>query len=519
MNLGFHLTRSAMWFSDRIALVDEKIRLSYAELNKRVNCLANELLALGLKKGDRVALFSRNRYQLLEGAFAIYKAGLVEVPLNARLSIQELEEMLKNSETSALILSDEFIEDIEKARSRFPTVKHYIATSDAPPSMLDYETLIREGSISEPKIVVGMDDLASLNYTSGTTGVLKAVMLSHRNRICQAKKHMLVPGIDIDQNSVMCHVTPVTHASSSMVLPIIWRGGCNLILKGFDVEALLKTIERERVTHILLVPTMLNFIMANPALKSYDLTSIRTIVYAASPMPVERIKKALEIFGPVLIQCYGLTETSALVTFLSKEDHLHLDDPMRMKRLASAGVPSIECDVRIVNEHGEDIKPGDVGEIIEKGEDTMIGYWKALDLTSQTLRDGWLHTKDMATVDENGYIYIVDRKFDMIISGGFNIYPSEVENVLYEHPAIFEAAVIGVPDDQWGESVKAVVILKEGTKVTEEELIEHCKKRLASYKKPGSVDFVMEIPKNSSGKIMRRQIREKYWAGQERMVH
>jgi acyl-CoA synthetase (AMP-forming)/AMP-acid ligase II len=236
-------------------------------------------------------------------------------------------------------------------------------------------------------------------------------------------------------------------------------------------------------------------------------------------MPVARVKEAVKIFGPVLIQNYGCHEASALITYLSKEDHVFEGDPRRTKRLASAGVPSMESDVRVVNEKGQDVKPGEVGEIIERGDDTMIGYWRDPELTAETIIDGWLHTRDMATVDEDGYIYIVDRKSDMIISGGFNIYPFEVEEVLYRHAAVFEAAVISVPDDQWGEAVKAVVVLKKGAVASEEELIEHCKQHLATYKKPKSVDFVTELPKNAYGKVMRRVLRERYWYGQERMVH
>ncbi len=519
MDMGMHLRRSAVWYAGRTAVVYKGNRFTYRELNQRVNSLANRLISLGVKKGDRVAYLSPNCHQLIEAAYAAYKAGMVEVPLNFRLSMGELVHMLNNSESSVLILGEEFIAGIEAARPQIQTVKHYISLTKTPPSMLDYETLVGEGSPSEPDVEIAPDDIASLNYTSGTSGTLKAAMLSHRNRICHAKKQLLTPGMDIDENSVMCHVGPLGHASAAMILPTIWRGGCNLLLEGFDVEVLLETIEKEKVTHLMLVPTMINFMLAHPRLKECDLSSIRTIAYGASPMAVERIKEAIDIFGPVLIQVYGLTETSAQVTYLSKENHLLDDDPKKIRRLASAGIPSIECEVRIVDENGEDVGPGEVGEIIERGDDTMLGYWKDPELTARTLRNGWVHTKDMARMDEDGYVYIVDRKFDMIISGGFNIYPSEVENVLYKHPAVFEASVIGVPDDLWGESVKAVVVLKEGMTATAEELIAHCKEHLASFKKPKSVEFIKELPKNPYGKILRRKLREQYWAEQKRMVH
>jgi acyl-CoA synthetase (AMP-forming)/AMP-acid ligase II len=378
MNMGLHLRRAAVWFRDRIAVVYEGNRFTYRELNQRVNSLANSLISQGVKKGDRVAYLSANRHQVIEAAYASYKAGLVEVPLNFRLSMGELVHMLNNSESNVLILGEEFIEAVEAARPQIQTVKHYISMTKTPPSMHDYESLVSEGSPSEPDVEVTADDIASLNYTSGTSGTLKAAMLSHRNRICHAKKQLLMPGIDIDKNSIMCHIGPLGHASAAMILPTIWRGGCNLILGGFDVEVLLETIEKERVTHLMLVPTMINFMLAHPSLKKYDLSSIRTIAYGASPMAVERIKEAIDIFGPVLTQLYGLTETSAQVTFLSKEDHLLEGDPKKLKRLASAGIPSIECEVRVVNEKGQDVGPGEVGEIIDAVMTRWSGTGKTL---------------------------------------------------------------------------------------------------------------------------------------------
>lgn len=487
--------------------------------DERVNRLANALLSLGLQKGERVALLSLNRHQLVEGIYGCYKSGLVRVALNARLSIQELIYMLNDSEPSVVILGPEFINQIAHAYFEIKTVRYYIAISNAPTSMIDYEEFLSKASPEEPKIEVGLDDSGYFNYTAGTTGILKAAILSHRNRICLAKKILLAPDTEILRDSVMCHVGAITHASGGMILPFIMRGGCNVIMERFDIKLLLETIQEEKVSHLFVVPTMLNFIMDYPDLKRYDLRSIKTIFYGGSPMPVEKIKLALQIFGPVLIQIYGQTETSSAITFLSKEDHLFEGDPKRLRRLSSAGVPSIECNVRVVDERGEDVKTGLMGEIIERGDDTMLGYWKDPELTAKTIRKGWIYTGDLGIVDEDGYIYIVDRKSDMIISGGLNIYPSEVEKVLQEHPAISDTTVFGVPDEQWGESVMAVIVLKEGMSVKKEEIIDYCKQRLASYKKPKSVEFVTELPKNVYGKVIRKKLKERYWVGQERMVH
>jgi acyl-CoA synthetase (AMP-forming)/AMP-acid ligase II len=519
MNLGIYLTRSALWFADRIAIIHEDERFTFRQVNERTNRLAQAFLGLGLQKGDRVALLSANCHQLVEADYACYKTGLVRVPLNARLYMPELIHMLNNSESTVLILGSEYIEGIDRVRLEIPAVRHYIALSQTPRSMMDYESLLRSHLSEEPEIEVGLDDLCSLNYTSGTTGKLKAAMMSHRNRICQGKKFLLIPDSAIQKDSVMCHVGPVTHASGGMILPFIIRGGCNLILRGFEVKGLLETIEKEKVTHLFMVPTMINFLMAYPDLKKYNLSSLQMIIYGASPMPIQRIKQALEVFGPILVQGYGQTETTSGFTFLCKDDHLITGDAKKQKRLASAGLPSPECEVRVIDEKGRDVKPGEVGEIIERGDDSMLGYWRDPELTAETLKDGWVYTRDMATVDEDGYIYIVDRKSDMIISGGFNIYPTEVENALHTHPAVFEATAIAVPDEQWGESVKAVVVLRPGMKATEEEIIEHCKQNLASFKKPKSVEFVKELPKNPYGKVLRRKLREQYWRGQDRMVH
>ncbi|MBU2548913.1 MAG: long-chain fatty acid--CoA ligase [Proteobacteria bacterium] len=519
MYMGMHLIRAVKLFPERTAIVDGDLRFTYAQFNERVNRLAHGLSKRGLKKGDRVALLMPNCHQAVESDAVCYKTGLVKVPLNTRLSIPELVHQMNNSEAHALIVHPLFIEEIERHRADIQTIEHYIAVSSTPGSMIDYEKVLAEGSPDEPQADVELDDLYSLNYTSGTSGVLKAAMLTHRNFLSLIRQSLLGTGMYPDYKPVTAYVAPVTHAAGGMLLPTFIKGGTQVLLNVFDLDLLFKTIEQERVTDILLIPVMINFMLAFPEIKKYDYSSLRYIIYGTAPMAPERIRQALEIFGPILRQGYGQTESTAVASWLGPEDHVTNGDPVREKRLGSAGLPCFEAEVRVVDEEGKDVPTGEVGEIILHGDFVIAGYWKDPELTADTIKNGWLYTRDMGAFDEAGYLYLIDRKSDMIISGGFNIYPNEVENTLYEHPAVFEAAVVGVPDDEWGEAVKAVVVLKPGAEATEAEMIEHCKTRLASYKKPKSVEFVQEIPKNPIGKVLRRLVREPFWKGHGRRVN
>ena len=284
------------------------------------------------------------------------------MPLNARISIAEAVQMLNNSESHAIIVGEELVDALEGVRSQLDTVRCYIATSKPAAAMVDYETLLAGASSEEPQADVDLDDVVSIEYTSGTSGSLKAAVLTHRCFLAMSKKQLLIPGLDLDQESVMCHVAPVTHGTVAMVLPTIVRGGCNLIMPGFNPEALLETIEKERVTHIMLVPTMINFLLTHPDLKKYDLSSIRTMLYSASPMPAERVKEAVRTFGPVLIQNYGSHEASALVTYLGKEDHMFEGDPKKAKRLASAGIPCMETRCGSSTTRGKTCRPARWGK-------------------------------------------------------------------------------------------------------------------------------------------------------------
>jgi acyl-CoA synthetase (AMP-forming)/AMP-acid ligase II len=325
-------------------------------------------------------------------------------------------------------------------------------------------------------------------------------------------------GLGIEEGDAVALTAPVTHASGSMILPHIARGAKIVLLSSFDVQTLLETIQKERISTLYLVPTMIVMILAYPDFKKYDLTSLKTIRYGASPISPDVLKRAIEVFGNIFVQGYGLTEGSMPLTLLLKKDHILDGTEKSLKRLGSIGREVTVGRVRIMDDEGKFLPIGQIGEIVIQSDQNMRGYWKKPEATAETLRGGWLHTRDMGYIDEDGYIYLVDRKGDMIVSGGFNIYPKEVEDVLYIHPAVLEAAVFGVPDEKWGEAVKAVVSLRQGMQATEEEIIEHCRKHLASYKKPKSVDFIKELPKSIYGKILRRVLKEPYWQGRGRMI-
>ncbi len=519
MNLGRYITRSAKYFSEQTAIIFEGKRISYAELDKRTNRLARSFYALGMEKGDRVAIQAWNRPEIAETEVACYKAGMVRVPINARLSPAETIEILNNAQVKTLIADKEHMEPLLDNQKSLEAVKNFIDLDGAIAPVNSYEKVLYQNTDEDLDIEVGTEDLAVLTYSSGTTGKLKGIMQSYGNRLAMIRKALMFPEVRIKPGDTFIHVGPITHVSGMLLMPLFFTGGCNIIIRRFDLDMLLDTIQRERVNYTMVVPTMINFLLAYPKLSQYKFDSLKGIFYGAAPISPVRVQQAIDFFGPILFQGYGMSETTSFITVLTAREHKEAlkKNP---ERLGSCGRPVFETEVRVVNEKGEDIRPGEeIGEIIARGPDIMKGYFKDPELTQKTIVNNWIHTGDMAKVDEEGYIYIVDRKADMIISGGFNIYPSEIEQVLYKHPAVLEACVIGVPDDKWGEAVKAVVVLKKGQSVTEEELINYCKATLSSFKKPQSVDFVPELPKNPNGKIARRVVREKYWVGKERRVN
>ncbi len=519
MPIGDFIAKTAVRFPNHIVVVDQQKRLTAKELLERVNRLANALLDLGLKKGDRVAVLLNNCRQSIECFYGIARAGLVFVPLNTRYSAQEDLYMLNDAEARAILVGQESVEVIRSILSEASALSYVICVTDrAPESTKSYEELLAKASPQEPSVEISDEDPYSIRYTAGTTGRPKGVIHSHRNNIVMLY-NVLMDGFPIQAGDAIALTAPVTHASGTQILPHIVRGAKVVVLPGFDVRSLLETIQKERITTLYLVPTMIVMILVYPELKKYDLSSLKTIRYGASPISPEVLKRAIEVFGNIFVQGYGLTEGLNPLTLLLKEDHILDGSEKKLKRLSSIGREVTVARVRIMDEGDRFLPPGQIGEIVVQSGQNMKGYWKNAEATAEALRGGWLHTRDLGYMDEDGYIYLVDRKDDMIVSGGFNIYPKEVEDVLYMHPAVLEAAVFGVPDDKWGEAVKAAVSLRQGMQATEEEIIEHCKKHLASYKKPKSVDFIETLPKSAYGKILRRSLKEPYWKGRDRMIH
>ena len=517
MNLPYVINRSCENFPDRIAIIYGDDRLTFQETHERTNRFANGLYDLGLRKGDRVGMFLKNCREHFEIYLALIKGGLVRAPINVRLSVREVAFIMRDSGAKAIIFSEENIPIVEALKNELPELEILICLQ-AGKGYVDYKSIMSGGSPADPNVTIVDNDLCHLAYTSGTTGNPKGAMMTHKRFLTVISRMYMSPIRDPIPTDIMLHIAPLTAASNNMILPHFIKGAANAAPPSADPADIFQTIERIGATTTLLVPTLINIFLNHPEIDNYDLSSMHTIYYGSAPMPEALIKEAVKKFGPVFTQYYGMGE-AAPASMLFPWEHQLDGAPEEIRKISSAGKPAYMAELRIVNPDGEDIKPGEIGEIIHKGDHVFNGYWRNSEATQDAFKDGWFYSGDMATFDEDGYIYFMDRKNDMIISGGYNVYPSEIENVLYQHPAILEAAVIAVPDDKWGETVKAVVVLKSGENATDEDIITFCKEHIARYKAPKSVDFTNSLPKNSAGKILRKKVREKYWLGQTRRVH
>jgi fatty-acyl-CoA synthase len=495
---------------------------TYSQFGERVNRLSRALLSLGVGKGDRVAILHRNCHRYMECYFGVMQIGAALVPMNYRLSPSDWVSTIEDSGTSLIVVEDLFREQLESIADSMSELIAVVwspgefASSGTDRHWLDYEVLLEKASPQPPPTVaIEPEDVAQIYYTTGTTGQGKGVVLTHRNVYMHALG--TIAEFKFDDRDVWIHAAPMFHLADSWATwSITLVGGTHVMLPEFRERSVLEAIEGEGVTTTSVMATMLNALVNCPGVDEYDHSSLRLLLSGGSPVARRPMERAMETFGCEVVQIYGMTETSPTLTVSTLKGHLRALSPEEQMRFrASTGREFITVELRVVDEDGRDVRPDgeQVGEIIVRGDSVMKEYWNLPQLTAQVCRDGWFYTGDMAVIDEEGYVTIVDRRRDVILTGGEKVYSVEVENVLYSHPAVLEAAVIGAPDEEGGEAVTAVIVLREGEEATEEELIQFCAERMAQFKAPRSVDFVSSLPRTGSAKIAKVVLREDYWKG------
>jgi len=517
---------AAQVFGNKIGVVCEDHRFTYREFSQRCDRLSDALLQMGLKPGDRVAYLSFNCHRLLEAYYGVPQIGAILLPLNIRLTPEELGYILNDASPRFLFFDPEFLPLVEALRSNVQSVEHYIALRGARPAWAAerlYDELVAGGEPHEIDYrTIDENSVAELFYTSGTTAHPKGVMLTHRNLYLHAFYTAVgYRGVD---DEVHIYTVPLFHVNAWGAPHILaLTGGRHIMVKKFDPAAVLEHIHRERVTRLHMVPTMVIALINHPDFAKYDLSCVRQVMMGGAPTNTALIRQVEEkIPGCVAKGGYGLTETSPVLTIAHIKDHLDADpEETKLRRKATAGYTLAGSEIRVVDPNGRDVKPdgAEVGEVIVRSDLVMAGYWKQPDETRRYVRDDWFYTGDLATIDEEGYVLIVDRAKDMVLSGGENIGTAEIERIIYQHPDILECAVIAVPDDRWGEVPKALVTVREGSCPSEQEILDHCRWHLAGFKVPKSVEFMESLPKGGTGKILKRLLRERYWAGRERRVH
>ena len=513
------LVRTLAQSRDReIAFEFEGRQTSFAEFDVLTNRVANGLIALGVRPRERIAYLGKNSdvyFELLLGAM---KANVVMTPVNWRLAAPEIAFIVADCKAPVLFVGPECVAQVRSIRSQTPELRVVIATEGGAAEWQDYTAWRDAQSSDDPKVDIGRQDIAIQLYTSGTTGKPKGAMLSHANLLNLLENG---DGADADWNrwtedDVSLVAMPIFHiGGSGWGLLGLYHGAKGVIAREFDPTKVLDFIEHARITKLFMVPAAMQFVVRQPKARSVDFSRLKYILYGASPIPAALLKECIEVFGCGFVQVYGMTETTGSIVALPPEDHVDGSERMRS---AGKALPGVE--LAILDVDGKQLPPGEVGEIATRSGSNMVGYWNLPEATARTIgRDGWLRTGDAGYMDKDGYLYIQDRIKDMIISGGENIYPAEVESAVCDHPDVAEAAVIGVPDDTWGETVKAIVVLKPGKQTTASDIISFTRSHVAAYKTPKTVDFIDALPRNASGKILRRHLRDPYWAGRERQVN
>lgn len=514
-NISSALDRAVRLFGSREAVVDGKIRWTYRDLGRYVSAFDAALDGFGLTDGDVVAVLAKNSRAHLVAWLGVPRSGRVLNELNTRLSPSEVEFILDDSATRVLIVDEDFVDigrDMVAAVDTLDTLV-YAGEGECPSDCVSFDELILTEVDSSPSRIGG-EAVAGIFYTGGTTGRPKGVMLSHDNLVANAKHALICLGYT--ERDAYLHAGPMFHlADGASTVALTWVGGKHVIVPGFERRSWLDTVAQEKVTRAMLVPTMVTMLLSEPIPDDVDISSLESVLYGASPMPQSVLKAAIDALGCDWCQVYGMTEGAPIITFMTHDDHrrgVSGTDPDAAARLRSAGRPVVGVDLEIRTEKSEVCEPGQVGEIVVRGANIMLGYLNRPEETAAALdEDGWYRTGDMGYMDDGGYLYVVDRLKDMIISGGENVYSTEVENALYRHPDVLEVAVFGIPDSQWGEAVHAAVVLRESATTTEDELRSHTRELIAGFKVPRVVHILDgALPKSGAGKILKRNLRDRF---------
>jgi fatty-acyl-CoA synthase len=513
------LYRNALCQHDeRIAVVFDGKSVSYRELLKSANRVARALIRCGVKPDTRVALLMSNCLEYVISDMGIIQAGATKVPLNDMLGEKEISYILKDSNAEVVIVGRNFFEVLDKIKDDLPELKKIVGLApveQCPDGFISWEEFQANEPDSDVDVHVSSKNLAVIMYTGGTTGLPKGVVHTQENMVINLFSHIIELCLQDDERILL--TSPLPHSAGFILSAGLIKGAVNFIEQKFDPQGVLAHLEKNRITLTFMVPTMIYRVMDQIQGREYDFSSLRTILYGAAPITVERLKQGLEIFGPVFTQLFGQSEAPNFITRLKKSDHTM--DPSFEKRLRSCGQPVAMSEVKIVDEKGNEVPRGEEGEIIARTPYNMIGYHKEPEKTAETLKDGWLHTGDVGMMDEDGYVYLLDRKKDMIITGGMNVYTTEVENVIQKHPGVSQVAVIGVPHHDWGEAVMAVIVPNLQNPPTTESVLELCNQNLSKYKRPKEVRFIESLPLTPYGKIDKKALRKPFWENSERNIH